>query len=80
MYRNAASHNIQQRLIYVGEEDGKLVAIRQLIAQGGLKPPVLIFVQSIERAKELFHELVYENINVDVIHSERTQQQVCLSK
>jgi ATP-dependent RNA helicase DDX52/ROK1 len=41
---------------------------------------VLIFVQSIERAKELFHELVYENINVDVIHSERTQQQVCLSK
>jgi ATP-dependent RNA helicase DDX52/ROK1 len=36
---------------------------------------VLIFVQSIDRAKELFHELVYDGINVDVIHSERTQAQ-----
>ncbi|XP_019714288.1 probable ATP-dependent RNA helicase DDX52 [Hippocampus comes] len=41
----------------------------------GFLPPVLVFVQSIERARELFHELVYEGINVDVIHAERTQQQ-----
>ncbi|XP_003795705.1 probable ATP-dependent RNA helicase DDX52 [Otolemur garnettii] len=41
----------------------------------GFNPPVLVFVQSIERAKELFHELIYEGINVDVIHAERTQQQ-----
>jgi ATP-dependent RNA helicase DDX52/ROK1 len=39
----------------------------------GIRPPVLIFVQSVDRAKALFHELVYDNINVDVIHSERTQ-------
>lgn len=39
-------------------------------------PPMLVFVQSIGRARELFHELVYEGINVDVIHAERTQQQV----
>jgi hypothetical protein len=25
----------------------------------------------------LFHELVYDGINVDVIHAERTQAQVC---
>ena len=31
--------------------------------------------KSIDRAKELFHELVYDGINVDVIHSERTQHQ-----
>lgn len=37
---------------------------------------MLVFVQSIERARELFHELVYEGINVDVIHADRTQQQV----
>lgn len=37
---------------------------------------MLVFVQSKERARELFHELVYEGINVDVIHAERTQQQV----
>lgn len=33
-------------------------------------------MQSIERAKELFHELIYEGINVDVIHADKTQQQV----
>lgn len=36
---------------------------------------MLVFVQSIERAKELFHELIYGKLNVDVIHSERTQAQ-----
>ena len=59
----------------MGQEEGKLIAVRQLI-QEGFKPPVLIFVQSIERAKELFHELIYDGINVDVIHSERTKAQV----
>lgn len=37
---------------------------------------MLVFVQSIDRARELFHELVYEGINVEVIHADRTQQQV----
>lgn len=64
-------------MVYVGGEEGKLIEIRQMI-QSGLKPPVLIFVQSVERAKELFHELVYDGINVDVIHSERTKAQVLL--
>ncbi|KAG0042382.1 RNA-dependent ATPase rok1 [Gryganskiella cystojenkinii] len=72
--KNAATETIDQKLVYCGSEEGKLIAIRQLI-QGGLKPPVLIFVQSIERAKELFHELIYDGINVDVIHSERTKAQ-----
>ena len=44
--------------------------------QQGFQPPMLIFVQSKERAKELFHELIYDGINVDVIHSDRTQAQV----
>ncbi|KAF9285082.1 RNA-dependent ATPase rok1 [Mortierella alpina] len=72
--KNAATETITQKLVYCGSEEGKLIAIRQLI-QGGLKPPVLIFVQSIERAKELFHELIYDGIHVDVIHSERTKAQ-----
>ncbi len=41
----------------------------------GFSPPVLVFVQSRERAKELFHELIYDGLNVEVIHSERTQAQ-----
>ena len=32
-------------------------------------------MQSKERAKDLYRELVYDGINVDVIHAERTQQQ-----
>lgn len=44
----------------------------------GLPPPVLVFVQSKERAQELFNELIYDGINVDVIHSDRTQLQVSL--
>lgn len=52
-----------------------MVALRQYIQQG-IKPPVLIFVESIERANELFHELVYDGINVEVIHSDKTKTQV----
>ncbi|KAJ3324225.1 DEAD (Asp-Glu-Ala-Asp) box polypeptide 52 [Boothiomyces sp. JEL0866] len=72
--KNSATDTINQKLLYVGQEQGKLVAVRQLV-QSGLVPPCLIFVQSIERAKELFHELVYDGINVDVIHGERTKLQ-----
>ena len=43
----------------------------------GFEPPVLIFVQSKERAKALFNELVYDELRVDVIHADRTQAQVC---
>jgi ATP-dependent RNA helicase DDX52/ROK1 len=71
---NAGANTIDQKLIFVGREDGKLLAIRQLIQQG-LRPPVLLFMQSKERAKDLYRELVYDGINVDVIHAERTQQQ-----
>ncbi|KAJ1940508.1 RNA-dependent ATPase rok1, partial [Linderina macrospora] len=71
---NSATETIDQQLVYVGQEEGKLVEVRNMIATG-FKPPCLIFVQSIDRAQELFRELVFEGINVDVIHSERTQAQ-----
>ncbi|KAI7795607.1 Ddx52 protein [Triplophysa rosa] len=72
--RNTAAETLEQELLFVGSESGKVLAMRDLIKKGFL-PPVLVFVQSIDRARELFHELVYEGINVDVIHAERTQQQ-----
>ncbi|ORE10942.1 P-loop containing nucleoside triphosphate hydrolase protein [Rhizopus microsporus var. microsporus] len=72
--KNAATDTIKQELLFTGTEAGKRIALRQLI-QRGLKPPVLIFVQSIDRAKELFHELVFDGINVEVIHSDRTKAQ-----
>ena len=73
-HQNSAALTVKQKLLFVGTEEGKLVAIRQMVQQG-VQPPVLVFVQSIERAKELFNELIYDGINVDVIHSERTQSQ-----
>jgi ATP-dependent RNA helicase DDX52/ROK1 len=71
---NSGASTINQKLIFVGREEGKLLGIRQLIQQG-ITPPVLIFMQSKDRAKELFLELVYDGIHVDVIHAERTAQQ-----
>uniref|UniRef100_A0A8C4F0D4 Probable ATP-dependent RNA helicase DDX52 n=1 Tax=Dicentrarchus labrax TaxID=13489 RepID=A0A8C4F0D4_DICLA len=73
-HRNTAVESVEQELLFVGTENGKLVAMRDIIKKGFL-PPMLVFVQSIDRARELFHELVYEGINVDVIHADRTQQQ-----
>ncbi|XP_014600706.1 PREDICTED: probable ATP-dependent RNA helicase DDX52 [Polistes canadensis] len=72
--RNSAVDLIEQELLFVGSERGKLLAIRNIILKG-IAPPVLVFVQSKERAQELFSELIYDGINVDVIHADRTQAQ-----
>lgn len=72
--RNTASENVKQELVFCGDESGKLIALRDFIRKG-YEPPVLIFVQTKERAKELFKELIYDNIMVDVIHADRTQTQ-----
>ena len=50
--RLATASNIDQKLVYCGNEEGKLVAIRTLL-QTSCRPPVLVFVQSKERAQEL---------------------------
>ncbi|PKI85643.1 Rok1p [Malassezia vespertilionis] len=73
--KEGATDTIHQQLEFTGSEDGKLLALRSLIQEGGMKPPVLLFVQSIDRARELFHELVYDGLHVDVIHSERPKKQ-----
>ncbi|KAK2708242.1 probable ATP-dependent RNA helicase DDX52 [Artemia franciscana] len=72
--KNAATDIVGQELVFVGSESGKLMAFRNLLIKG-LTPPVLVFVESKERAKELFNELIYDGINVDVIHADRTQVQ-----
>jgi ATP-dependent RNA helicase DDX52/ROK1 len=65
--KNTAAATVRQKLVFVGQEEGKLYTIRRMLKEG-LK-------QSIERAQELFHELIYEGIYVDVMHSDRTQAQ-----
>jgi ATP-dependent RNA helicase DDX52/ROK1 len=66
-----ASEHIRQELKFVGREEGKLLAIRQLVT-AGITPPVLIFLQSKERAQALFGELLYDGMRVDVIHAGRS--------
>jgi ATP-dependent RNA helicase DDX52/ROK1 len=68
-----ANTDIEQELMFVGREEGKLLAMRQLAQRGQLKPPVIVFVQSKERAQALFGELLYDGIHVDVIHAGRSR-------
>lgn len=72
--KNSASSLIKQKLIFAGTERGKLLTLRQSF-QESLNPPVLIFVQSKERAKELYKELAFDDIRVDVIHADLSEQQ-----
>lgn len=74
-HKEAANNTIDQKLTFTGNEEGKLLAIRQMIQQSEFKPPIIIFLQSIIRAKALYHELLYDKLNVDVIHAERTPKQ-----
>lgn len=67
----AAAAEIDQRLLFVTNEDGKLPIFRQLVSDGEMRAPTLVFVQSIDRAKELFKELVFDGIYADVIHADR---------
>ncbi|UZJ51932.1 hypothetical protein CBS101457_001252 [Exobasidium rhododendri] len=73
--KDAAVESITQELLYVSSEDGKLLGLRNYLKKGALKPPILLFVQSIQRAQELFKELIYDDLHVDVIHSERPKVQ-----
>lgn len=68
-----ANADITQELMFVGREEGKLLALRQLKQRGDLKPPCIVFVQSQDRAQALFTELLYEGMHVDVIHAGRSR-------
>ncbi|XP_078445322.1 P-loop containing nucleoside triphosphate hydrolases superfamily protein [Wolffia australiana] len=72
--KNSASSLIKQSLLFTGNEKGKLIALRQIFSES-LNPPILIFVQSKERAKELYKELEFDNIKADVIHADLNQLQ-----
>ena len=51
------------------------LSLPSFLCAQGFTPPLLVFVQSKDRAKELFHELIYDGLNVEVIHADRTQAQ-----
>jgi ATP-dependent RNA helicase DDX52/ROK1 len=70
--RGAAAACIEQKLLFVGRESGRLLGLRQIISQG-IKPPVLVFVSTKERAQELRRDLMYDGVHIDCIHSDQPQ-------
>ncbi|KUI63060.1 ATP-dependent RNA helicase ROK1 [Cytospora mali] len=65
--KDTAVPNITHKLTYTATEPGKLLALRQLLhpasgADSGppLRPPFLVFTQTIERASALHDELKYD--------------------
>lgn len=67
--KNNVLKTINQRLIYCGNEYGKKIELNNMIGRGEMVPPILIFVQSKERAIDLFDELRREELNVECIHA-----------
>jgi ATP-dependent RNA helicase DDX52/ROK1 len=84
--KDTAVPNITHKLIYTATEPGKLLALRQLLhpvssADSGppLRPPFLVFTQTIDRAQALHDELKYDipleaggSARVAVLHSSMT--------
>ncbi|KAK1255017.1 hypothetical protein MKX08_009012 [Trichoderma sp. CBMAI-0020] len=65
--KDTAVPNIVHRLIYTASEQGKLLGLRQLLRPTSsidsgppLRPPFLVFTQTIERATALQEELKYD--------------------
>lgn len=81
--KDTAVPNITHKLIYCATEPGKLLALRQLLhpvssedSGPPLRPPFLVFTQTIDRAQALHDELKYDipleaggSARVAVLHS-----------
>ncbi|TNN20375.1 putative ATP-dependent RNA helicase DDX52 isoform 3 [Schistosoma japonicum] len=74
--RNAAVSTIKQELRYCATEQGKLLEMRYLLANG-LAYPCLIFMQSRDRANEILKEILLSDTNIlaNVISSDKTEAQ-----
>ncbi|RDL42359.1 p-loop containing nucleoside triphosphate hydrolase protein [Venustampulla echinocandica] len=83
--KDSAIPNITHRLTYAATEPGKLLALRQLLhpsakttdATQSLRPPFLVFTQTIPRAVALHSELLYDipieaggSSRIAVLHSD----------
>eukprot|EP00392_Amoebophrya_sp_AT5.2_P002129 g2134.t1 len=57
----AANSDVEQRLVFIGKEEaGKLFTLRTMLKTGELKLPCLIFLQSKDRARQLYQELRFD--------------------
>lgn len=83
--KDSAIPNVAHRIVYAASEQGKLLALRQLLHPSGasaadvpsLQPPFLVFTQTIPRAVALHSELLYDipleaggSSRIAVLHSD----------
>ncbi|CBY42223.1 unnamed protein product [Oikopleura dioica] len=59
---NAVNQNVSQKVIYCGNERGKLLALREFI-KDGFRPPAILFTETKERCQRIMGELLYDGIN-----------------
>jgi ATP-dependent RNA helicase DDX52/ROK1 len=86
--KDSAVPNIQHKLIYAATEQGKLLGLRQLLHPTAaiapnevrLRPPFLVFTQTITRAVALHSELLYDipieaggSARIAVLHSDLSE-------
>ncbi|EED21417.1 ATP dependent RNA helicase (Rok1), putative [Talaromyces stipitatus ATCC 10500] len=86
--KDTAVPNIQHKLIYAATEQGKLLGLRQLLHPTAaiapnevrLRPPFLVFTQTITRAVALHSELLYDipieaggSSRIAVLHSDLSE-------
>jgi ATP-dependent RNA helicase DDX52/ROK1 len=64
---NHALSTVKQRLVYTGDERGKLLGLWQLL-RGGVSTPMLVFVQSTARAVDLAKELRIGAVRAAALH------------
>jgi len=72
--RGAAAPTVAQRLLFVGREGGKLLALRQMVA-AGVRTPCLVFVQSRARGEQVFAALAADGLAAELLHADRSAAQ-----
>ncbi|KAK2762254.1 RNA-dependent ATPase rok1 [Arachnomyces sp. PD_36] len=88
--KDSAIPNISHKLVYAATEQGKLLGLRQLLhptassaaSDTHLRPPFLVFTQTIPRAVALHSELMYDipaeaggSSRIAVLHSDLSETQ-----
>ena len=66
---NSTVPTVTQELKFCTNEQGKILAINHMKNNGEITPPVLVFVQSKERAIQLAKELKQFHLHIGLMHS-----------
>lgn len=71
----STTEKIKQHLVYVGHEEGKLLAIKQMLLSGEMKTPTMIFSETKLRAEGLYDYLktLGPMVKVGIIHGSKGQ-------